>query len=692
MKATPFSRVLVANRGEIALRVMRTAKRMGLGTVAVYSSADAEAPHVRAADQAVAIGGALPIESYLLIPALIEAARKSGADAVHPGYGFLAENAEFALACRNAGLVFIGPSPEAIAAMGDKAGAKRLMQAALVPCVPGWDGDANDAELAERAAAIGYPIMIKARAGGGGRGMRLLHQPADFADALRSARPEAQAAFGDAAVILERALTAARHIEVQVFADRHGNLVHLGERDCSVQRRHQKLIEEAPSPVVDATLRERLAASALAAVRAVEYEGAGTVEFLLDRDGRHYFIEMNTRLQVEHPVTEAITGLDLVEWQLRVAAGEPLPLSQDHVRFDGHAIEVRLCAEDAAHGFMPASGTLAHWQPPAGLRVEHALHSGMPIVPFYDSMIAKLIAHGRDRDEARRRLAAGLEALVALGIPTNRRFLSRCLADPVFVAGEATTAFIGQRSDALPDPPMDGAHPMAALAALVLFQCAPHHPDDRSGDVIAHPLSHRLPVPMRLQIGDTAVAARVQRGGARRVDVAIGSDSVTFELLEQRPNSLRFIRDGVVNTIDFARDADGAWLQHQGIDLRVEDRTLAPPLSTRDASGDGTLRASMNGRVVGVAVGVGDRVDAGAALVTLEAMKMEHVHVAPRAGVVKAVTVKVGQQVAAGTVVVELGDATSNEQAVASTAIDPATVPPGRFEPNPLHAPGTAAP
>jgi len=692
MKATPFFRILVANRGEIALRVMRTAKKKGLGTVAVYSSADVDAPHVRAADQAVAIGTALPSESYLSIPALLEAARKSRADAVHPGYGFLAENAEFARACCDAGLVFIGPSPEAIAAMGDKAGAKRLMQMASVPCVPGWDGDADDAELAEHATAIGYPIMIKARAGGGGRGMRLVHRPAEFAEALRSARSEAQAAFGDSAVILERALTAARHIEVQVFADRHGKVVHLGERDCSVQRRHQKLIEEAPSPAVDATLRERLATSALAAVRVVDYEGAGTVEFLLDRDGRHYFIEMNTRLQVEHPVTEAITGLDLVEWQLRIAAGEPLPLTQDAIRFDGHAIEVRLCAEDAARGFMPASGTLACWQPPPGLRVEHALHSGMSIVPFYDSMIAKLIAHGRDRDEARRRLAAGLDALVALGIPTNRRFLSRCLVDPVFVAGEATTAFIGERSDALADPPVDGAHPLAALAALMLFQCAPHHVDDRGGEVIAHPLAHRLPVPMRLQIGSSAFATRVQRTGTRRVDVAWGLDSATFELLEQRPNFLRFIRDGVVDTINFVRDADGAWLQHQGVDLRVEDRTRAPSVRARDAGGDGTVRAAMNGRVVAVAVRVGDRVDAGAALVTLEAMKMEHVHVAPRTGVVKAVGVKVGQQVAAGSVVVELDVEPSVGQAVDEAMGVDAVALQRRADPQDVDASARAAP
>ena len=672
MTATPFARVLVANRGEIALRVMRTAHRMGLGTVAVYSSADAGAPHVRAADQAIAIGAAQPAESYLSIPALLEAARRSGADAVHPGYGFLAENAGFARACRAAGLVCVGPPPDAMDAMGDKAAAKRLMQAAGVPCIPGCDDDGDDVLLAERAAAIGYPVMIKARAGGGGRGMRRVLQSADFGAALRSARSEAQAAFGDSALILERAIDGARHIEVQVFADRHGDAIHLGERDCSVQRRHQKLIEEAPSPVVDAALRQRLAASALAAVRATAYEGAGTVEFLVDRDGRHHFIEMNTRLQVEHPVTEAITGIDLVEWQFRIAAGEPLPLAQDAIRFEGHAIEVRLCAEDAARGFMPASGTVAVWQPPAGLRVEHALHSGMPILPFYDSMIAKVVAHGRDRDEARRRLMAGLDALVALGVPTNRRFLSRCIADPVFAAGDATTAFIGERADVLDDRAADGAHPLAALAALVLFQCAPHHVDDRDGEPATHALAHRLPVPMRLQLGATEMAASVRRSGARRVEVASASGVATFDLLEQHPTSLRFARDGVVETVVFARDADGAWLQHRGVELRVEDRTRAAPARTRAAGGDGTLRASMNGRVVAVMARVGDRVESGAPLVTLEAMKMEHVHVAPRAGVVRVVRVTSGQQVAAGSVVVELDAPESRDAESSSQPVDAA--------------------
>jgi geranyl-CoA carboxylase alpha subunit len=654
MTSTPFSRVLVANRGEIALRVMRTARRMGLGTVAVYSSADADAPHVHAADRAVAIGAAPPAESYLSIPKLLDAARCSGADAVHPGYGFLAENAAFARACHGAGLVFIGPPAEAIDAMGDKAAAKRLVQAAGVPCVPGCDDlDADEAALAGRAATIGYPLMIKARAGGGGRGMRRVGSPADFAAAVRSARSEAQAAFGDSALILERALDAARHIEVQVFVDRAGRAIHLGERDCSVQRRHQKLIEEAPSPAVDAGLRERLAASALAAVRATAYEGAGTVEFLVDRDGAHHFIEMNTRLQVEHPVTEAITGLDLVEWQLRIAAGEPLPLTQDQVRFEGHAIEVRLCAEDAGRGFLPASGVLALWRPPPGLRVEHALHSGITVVPHYDSMIAKLIAHGRDRDDARRRLGAGLEALVALGVPTNRSFLRRCLADPVFAAGGATTAFLGERAEALAEPPAHGSHPLAAVAALVLFQCAPDALD-RGGDVAAHPLAHRLPVPMRLTIGGADVAASVRRSGPRRVDVSTPAGVAVFDLLEQHPTSLRFARDGIVETVDVVRDAAGAWLQHRGVELRVEDRTRAAPARAQTADGDGTLRASMNGRVVAVTARAGDRVEPGMPLVTLEAMKMEHVHAATRAGIVRSVPAAVGGQVAAGSVLVEL--------------------------------------
>ncbi|MBN8985858.1 MAG: ATP-grasp domain-containing protein, partial [Rhizobiales bacterium] len=388
VKLTPFRKILVANRGEIALRVMRTARRLGFATVAVYSDADADAPHVRAADQAVRIGEPLPAQSYLRIDAIIAAAKATGADAVHPGYGFLAENEDFAAACRDAGLVFIGPSPQAIESMGNKAGAKAIMQKAGVPCVPGYQGeDQSDATMAAEAARIGFPVMIKAVAGGGGRGMRLVESAETFPDHLRSARSEARGAFGDPTVILERAIVEPRHIEIQVFGDRYGNAVHLGERDCSVQRRHQKLIEEAPSPAVTPELRARMGEIAVKAVKAIGYEGAGTLEFLLDGAGNFYFMEMNTRLQVEHPVTEAITGLDLVELQLRIAGGEPLALKQEDVRFSGHAIGVRLCSEDARHGFMPQSGRMREWQPAEHLRVEHALHSGIEIPPFYDSMI-----------------------------------------------------------------------------------------------------------------------------------------------------------------------------------------------------------------------------------------------------------------------------------------------------------------
>ena len=447
MKRTPFFKILIANRGEIARRIMRTARRLGYGVVAVYSDADRESLHVREADVAVRIGEALPAQSYLNIPAIIAAAKASGAGAVHPGYGFLAENADFAQACRDAGLVFIGPSPEQIKAMGNKAGAKEIMQKAGVPVVPGYQGaDQSDAVMLEEAKKIGFPVMIKAVAGGGGRGMRLVADEAGFAEALRSARSEAKAAFGDGTVILERAIANPRHIEIQVFGDRYGNAIHLGERDCSVQRRHQKLIEEAPSSAVSPKLRQRMGEVAVAAVRSLRYEGAGTLEFLLDERGEFYFMEMNTRLQVEHPVTEAITGLDLVELQLRVASGEPLGMVQEDVKFSGHAIEIRLCSEDAGADFMPQSGTMARWRMPEGVRVEHALQSGSAIPPFYNSMIAKLIASGSNREEARSRLICGLEQTVAFGVTTNQAFLMACLRHPVFAKGEATTAFIGESS------------------------------------------------------------------------------------------------------------------------------------------------------------------------------------------------------------------------------------------------------
>ena len=419
-----FTKVLIANRGEIACRIMRTAQAQGYDTVAVYSEADADAPHVRIADQAVCIGGAPVEESYLNMAAILEAAARTGADAVHPGYGFLAENATFAQACADAGVTFIGPSPRAIALMGNKRLAKLRMAEAEVPCVPGYSGTAqDDPTLAAEGEIIGFPLMVKAAAGGGGRGMRLVEAAADLPAAISGARSEAENAFGSGELILERAVVEPRHVEIQIFADRHGNCLHLGERDCSIQRRHQKVVEEAPSPAVDDALRAEMGRAAVMAARAIDYVGSGTVEFLLGPDDTFYFLEMNTRLQVEHPVTEMITGLDLVAWQLDIANGATLPLSQDEIRFDGHAIEVRLYAEDPYAGFLPQTGVVAAWRPSAEVRVDGGIAQGQVISPFYDAMVAKVIAHGRSREEARRRLIRGLAGTTLLGVPNNRGFL-----------------------------------------------------------------------------------------------------------------------------------------------------------------------------------------------------------------------------------------------------------------------------
>jgi geranyl-CoA carboxylase alpha subunit len=652
MRATPFSKILVANRGEIALRVMRTARAHGYRTVAVYSSADAHAPHVDAADQAVWIGESLPAQSYLNIAAIVEAARRTGADAVHPGYGFLAENEHFAAACRDAGLVFIGPSPPAIAAMGNKAGAKRLMTAAGVPCVPGYEGDdQGDARLAAEAERIGYPVMIKAAAGGGGRGMRLVQAPGEFAELLHSARSEAKNAFGDAAVILERAIDQPRHIEIQVFADRHGNAIHLGERDCSVQRRHQKIIEEAPSPAVAPALREQMGAIAVAAVKSIGYEGAGTLEFLLDRHGNFYFMEMNTRLQVEHPVTEAITGLDLVELQLRVAAGEPLPLRQEDVRWVGHAIEVRLCAEDPQRTFMPQSGTIAAWRAAEGVRVEHALRPGATIPPFYDSMIAKVIGHGATREEARRKLLRGLQDTVALGVTTNQAFLARCLAHPVFVEGGATTAFIGaHQSDLLQHDPA-GDERAAAIAGVLLLETSAGARQRGA----ARPLPHSLPVDLRFEFDGHRRAATLTHLGALRYSVDVDGRHHDIEVVDLGVDRVRLRCDGIIESLVWQREGPRLLLLDRGVPHELLDTSRAAAARPGGAAGgDGCLRASTSGRVVAVLAAVGEAVEAGQPIVTLEAMKMEQVHVAPIAGVMRALHVATGEQVAAGRVLAEI--------------------------------------
>ena len=650
IQRTPFRKILIANRGEIALRVMRTARRLGYGVVVVYSDADRESLHVREADSAVRIGEALPAQSYLDTEAIIAAARTSGADAVHPGYGFLAENAEFAQACGDAGLVFIGPSPESIQAMGNKAGAKAIMQAAGVPCVPGNQGaDQSDATMFAEAKKIGFPIMIKAVAGGGGRGMRLVANAEAFPDALRSARSEAQGAFGDAGVILERAIADPRHIEIQVFGDRYGNAIHLGERDCSVQRRHQKLIEEAPSPAVSPELRARMGAIAVAAIKSLGYQGAGTLEFLLDRSGEFYFMEMNTRLQVEHPVTEAITGLDLIELQLRIAAGDPLGLAQEEIKFSGHAIEVRLCSEDAARDFMPQSGRMALWQMPDKIRVEHALQSGSEVSPFYDSMIAKLIAHGATRDEARSKLIWGLEQTAAFGVTTNQAFLAACLAHPAFASGEATTAFIESHRDDLLAPRKDAASE-AALAAVLLYVTDPLAPPWRRGRTLAA----AFPVPVRVELDHGIHDLEIGRERDGGYLASLDGHAHRFEIEEFGSDTIRFRSNGLMESVRFCRDGNRLFVLHRGLTLAVRDLTLAAPASAAAAGGDGKVRAAMNGRVVAVLVKPGEKIAAGQPVMTLEAMKMEHVHTAGIAGTVSVIDVVEGEQVTTGKIVVEI--------------------------------------
>jgi len=657
-----FSTLLIANRGEIACRIIRSARLAGLRTVAVYSEADRDAVHVRQADEALFIGGAAPALSYLNISRIIAAAKSSGADAVHPGYGFLAENAAFARACADAGLVFVGPPAAAIAAMGNKAGAKILMRKAGVPCIPGFEGkeaaDQDEAAMARGAAAIGYPVMIKAAAGGGGRGMRRVESAAGFAAALRSARSEAQSAFGSGELILERALTAPHHIEIQVFADSQGNTIHLGERDCSVQRRHQKIIEEAPSPAVSAALREKMGAAAVAAARSIGYVGAGTVEFLLDagadgKEGAFYFMEMNTRLQVEHAVTEAVTGLDLVAMQLRVAAGEPLLLAQKDVRFSGHAIEVRLCAEGPAREFLPQSGTLHLWHAPSGVRVDHALESGAIIPPHYDSMIAKLVAHGDNREIARMKLLAALEDCTALGVETNGAFLAACLAHPEFAAGNATTDFIPRFF-----PPAARAEAAVSSDTLALAAVLFH---ERAADGAPYSQELRnwasnaaMSTPLKLLCGEVMSEVRVSPVTAIGYRVDMAEAGIAVGGVVRGDTEIRFSLAGIEHHARYCW-ADGALLlAFAGRSYSLHNALLDPPRPAAGVGSDGRIVSPMNGRVVAIHVAAGDEVEAGSALLVLDAMKMEHPVTAPFAGRVAEIAAAVGEQVAPGRLLVSM--------------------------------------
>ncbi len=641
-----FSKILIANRGEIACRIARTARMLGYRTVAVFSDADQDALHVGACDEAVGLGGNLAGETYLDIAKVLAAAQAAGADAVHPGYGFLSENAAFAQACADAGLVFIGPPPAAIDAMGNKAAAKRRMIDADVPCVPGYQGnDQSDALLIAEAKKIGLPIMVKAAAGGGGRGMRLVNAESDLAEAIRTARDEAANAFGSGELILEKAIVDARHVEIQVFADAHGNVVHLGERDCSVQRRHQKVIEEAPSPVVDAALRHRMGTAAVAAARAIGYRGAGTVEFLLGRDGSFYFLEMNTRLQVEHPVTEMVTGQDLVAWQLAVAAGQALPLQQDEIRFTGHAIEVRLYAEDPYNGFLPQTGTVSVWRPAerAGLRVDHGVRNGQVISPYYDPMIAKVIAHGATRADAARKLARALEDTVVLGPTTNKHLLVKMLRHPVFVAGDATTAFIG---DHFPPAALTAPLPTAAhwaLAGGLVYETA----RVQTGALLGGwRNSNPAATLLRLRAGSTRQEIQLDRRADGTLAAVVGDTTFILQIGTPRDAQVRFAIDGVWRQAHVHATGDGWLIELDGLSLAFADVTHEAPQGA-DAAGDGTLRAPMDGRIVAVKVAAGDAVVRGQTLVVLEAMKMQHQIRATADGTIASVPVKEGEQVPA---------------------------------------------
>jgi 3-methylcrotonyl-CoA carboxylase alpha subunit len=659
--------VLIANRGEIACRIIRTCRRLGVRSVAAFSDADRDARHVRMADEAVRLGPPPPRESYLRIDGLLEAARRTGAAAVHPGYGFLSEREAFAEAVIDAGLVWIGPPPAAIEAMGGKDVAKRLMRAAGVPVVPGYDDeDQSDARIAAEAEAIGFPVLLKAAAGGGGKGMRIVERAGDLMDALAAARREAAGAFGDDRMIVEKYLRRPRHVEMQVFADSHGHAVHLFERDCSLQRRHQKIIEEAPAPGLPAETRARMGEAAVAAARAVGYVNAGTVEFLLDEAGGFYFIEMNTRLQVEHPVTELITGQDLVEWQLRVAAGEPLPLDQERITASGHAFEARIYAEDPARGYLPSAGQLERLrfpQPSASLRVETGVEEGDTVTPFYDPMIAKLVVHGPDRGAALRRLEAALDACMIVGPTTNLGFLRAVAGTPAFARGAVDTGWLDREGSASLAPPSIGDEHfvLAALAAAAELAEAGGARAKSSPD--------------RTSPWSRTDGWRLNRPNRQLLRLAAGGREELVAIERTRQHALVTVA-GAAHEARHGREAEGHWCELDGRRLRyrahlagerlllvVGGRRLefelpdAARVVDEEESGADLLTAPMPGRVVKLLVAVGDRVAKGQALVVIESMKMEQRFEAPADGVVAGVHVREGEQVPEGTRLIDIGEA-----------------------------------
>jgi len=701
-----FNKILIANRGEIAVRISRACREMGIASVAVYSEADARALHVRAADEAVCIGPAPAAQSYLLTERILQAARQTGAEAVHPGYGFLSENAVFAQAVQEAGLVFIGPPPSAIRAMGDKAAARALMQAAGVPVVPGYQGLDDEAALQQAAAQIGYPVLAKAAAGGGGKGMRVITHPDQLLENLAAARREAQHAFGDQRLILEKYLAHAHHVEFQILGDQHGRLVHLFERECSVQRRHQKVIEESPSPLLDAELRQRMGAAAVLAARAAGYVNAGTIEFILDPLSRaYYFLEMNTRLQVEHPVTELVSGLDLVQWQIRIAAGEPFPYTQEQLSPRGHALECRLYAEDPANHFLPSAGTLLHWSEPQGpgIRLDAGVSSGDEVSIHYDPLLAKLICAGEDRPAAIRRMQTALRQLVPLGLTTNTAFLQAVLAAPAFAAGAVHTTWVDEHFAAWAPPP-PAALPLEILAAAQLrtpIRTPPrrwvHRPSPSGGEGAFHPQDAHFPspgvvpndmergggvpaagvrdpyspwrpptpAPSWLYAGDLHTLTLTPQGEGWLAETADAKASVTVLAEEPGVIILRLgdRMSGRVCRVDWAEDGARLWLASAGQVYLLEPPPAAAPRRPRGAAGkdlpgsqaaEATLRAPMPAQVRAIQAQPGEACQKGQTLVVLEAMKMEIRLQAQSTGLVERVLVAVGQQVNRDQALVEI--------------------------------------
>jgi len=661
-----FNSILIANRGEIACRVIRTAKQLGYRTIAVYSDADVDAPHVQLADDAVCIGPGPVGESYLLAENILAAAAASGAESIHPGYGFLSENAAFVQAVESVGLVFIGPTREAIDVMGNKAESKRRLINAGVPCIPGYEGhDQTDKVLLAEGNKIELPLMVKASAGGGGRGMRLVQDYAELANAIKLARAEAESAFGSGELILEKAIIQPRHVEIQVFADTIGNTVHLGERDCSVQRRHQKVIEEAPCPIMTSELREQMGQSAIDAAKSINYRGAGTVEFLLEASGAFYFLEMNTRLQVEHPVTELITGLDLVALQISVAQGEPLGMTQDDVRLEGHAIEVRLYTEDPSQDFLPASGPIDLWQPAhgVGVRIDAGICTGQDISPFYDPMVAKVIGYGPDRESARLRLIEALKETVLFGTPNNKRFLIQCLEKPCFVNGAATTAFIAEEFS---DEDLQVAQPSfsdCAVAAVIELALEHKQLFDHSKLVSASlknwASASAIMSRKQYQFDDLIYDLGITPVGleAYRVfDVGGVAADVKITMLSMGKNNASLRVDGTTVSVTTMSLAKGQLhCSIQGRDAFFKDMIILDGMGDEDVGG-GRVIAPMHGLLLEVLVKPGDLVVKGQTLVVLEAMKMHYEIQADIDGSVTEVSAVAGKQVSVDDLLIEIDE------------------------------------